>query len=373
MSCESLILLNFVMTNGIMLKRCKKPLFKAFFLSLAFLIAFTAIPIEIFGQRTNSRRIQERREQLIREMAERERALAEAKAPGGIPKPKAAVMNVDVQLVLSGEEHKTFAEAQKAPAKQISDGEPLWMYLRFNGKLGDYVLTQRDPEAPENLLHLLFAEIGPQGDPTSLSKYIFRFSKAELQQPEIRVRLAPGMPGRNASSPIFLDVAGTQNPGIWNSEIRLTNSTAMPRSPNENLAKTEFFLDLSESSGEYRRMKQEYVSMIIRGTPDKAQMPIPGSFYSLPIKTRVQTELNKYSIRPVRFYFASDDWIESGVSMSSPKQRRSVFAAFTYRSREKCFYGVAEVKESFDLIGNKYIPESIEINRDIEIPCAKLE
>jgi hypothetical protein len=120
-------------------------------------------------------------------------------------------------------------------------------------------------------------------------------------------------------------------------------------------------------------MKQEFASMTIRGTADVAQLPIPASFYNLPIKTRVQAELNKYGIRPVRFYFASEDWVETGISASSPRQVRSLFAAFTYRNEERCLYGVAEVREAFDLLNKKWVPDVIEIKRDIAIPCSELE
>ncbi len=335
---------------------------------------FFAIPTEIFSQNTRSRRLQERRQEALREAQEQQRRLeAERNAPGGVPRPKPAVTNVDVQMAISRMNHKTFAEAKKASVRRLTDGEPVWLYVSFKGKLGDFVFSQRNPEDPGQLEHLLFIEIGPQGDPTTLSKYIFRFSRAELERQEIKLSLAPGIPGRNLSSPVFLEVAGNRSPGLWNNEIRLTNSTAIPRSPNDDLARTAFSLDLSKGVAQYRQMRQEYNSMFLRGTADPAQMPIPGTFYSLPIKNRVQAELVKYGIRPVRFYFAADEWVETGVSASSPRQIRSVFAAFTYRREESCYYGVAEVKEAWDLLSKRYLPEGIETKRDVAIPCSNLE
>lgn len=341
--------------------------------SFSFLVFF-ALPTEIFSQNIRSRRLQERRQEAARQAQEEQKRLeAERNAPGGVPRPKPAVMNVDVQLLLSRDDHRSFAEAKRAPVSRVTDGEPLWLYVSFKGKLGDFVFSRRDPNDLGRIEHLLFIEVGPQGDATTLSKYVFRFSKAELERTEIKLRLAPGMPGRNASSAVFLDAAGNRDPGIWNNEVRLTNSTLVPRPPTDNLAKIPISIDLTTSASEYRRMKLEYTSMSIRGTADVKQLPIPAAFYNLPIKNRVQAELNKFGIRPVRFYFASEDWVEAGVSASSARQVRSVFAVFTYRNEEQCMYGLAEVREVFDLLSKKYVPEAIEIKRDMTIPCAELE
>jgi len=85
-------------------------------------------------------------------------------------------MNVDVQIVLSKGEYKTFAEAKAAAAQRIVDGEPLWLYIKFRSRLGDYVVTTRHPDDYEMLRYTLFAEVAPRGDFTALSQYAIRFS-----------------------------------------------------------------------------------------------------------------------------------------------------------------------------------------------------
>ncbi len=113
----------------------------------------------------------ERRNRAIRADEERQRRRNEEAGQPAASKPKAAVMNVDVQVVLSRADHKTFAEAKAASISRVTDGEPLWLYVKFNGKLGDYVLTQPDPEEPAKTRYVLFTEIGPQGDVTALNHF----------------------------------------------------------------------------------------------------------------------------------------------------------------------------------------------------------
>src|SRR6185503_8779753 len=181
-------------------------------------------------------RFRKRTEQSIKASDDREhdRRLEES---GNLPVPKPAVMNVDVQIVLSKAEYKTFAEAKTAEAKKIGDGEPLWLYVKFKSKLGDYVLTTRHPEDPERLRYTLYAEVAPRGDITALNQYSIRFAKEDLAATELKINLAPGLFGRNKSMPVFLMTSGAAKSGVWNNEFRLTNSTTFPRALNENLAR----------------------------------------------------------------------------------------------------------------------------------------
>jgi hypothetical protein len=109
------------------------------------------------------------------------------------------------------------------------DGEPLWLYLKFKSKLGDYVLATRDPEDREKLRYTMYAEIAPRGDVTALSQYAIQFTKEDLRATELKIGLAPAAFGRNKSIPVFLMVSSSAKPGVWNNEFRLTNSTTVPR------------------------------------------------------------------------------------------------------------------------------------------------
>ncbi len=332
------------------------------------LLALTAITV--FPQFPQARRTRDRL-QRSQEAAE-ERARKE-EAANALPKPKPAKMNVDVQMAVAKADHKTFAEAQNAAAATISDGESLWLYIKFNGKLGDYVLTERDKENDGQLRYLMFAEVAPAGDVTALNHYVLQFTKEDLQKPEIKINLTPGVPGHLASIPVFVDVAGTREPGVWRNEIRLTNSRLVPRSLGDNLATSQINLELPQGPAKYRTMMADYRSMVLRGTTDKAQLPIPGSFYSLPLKTDITAKLREAGITPVRFYFTGSVWDEFGSSKLNPKGLRRIHAVYTYRGGEECSYGVATVRQFYEAVNERWATEAITLSEKLPLACSQIE
>jgi len=319
------------------------------------------------------RRKRDRINQSIRGSEERarenDRRLDEASR---LPVPKSAVMNVDVQIVLSKSELKTFAEAKAAEAKKIVDGEPLWMYVKFKTRLGDYVLTTRSPEDPEKLLYTLYSEVGPRGDVTALNQYSIQFTKEDLAATELRINLAPGAFGRNKSIPVFLMTSGQAKTGVWNNELRLTNTTAVPRSLSDNLASAPVILEFSGGQAKYRRMEEEYNSITLRGSSDIAKLPIPGTFFSEDLRTQIAARLAAEKIAPVKIYFSGDDWQESGSFGAIMKKNRKVFATFTYREGETCFYGVAEIVEDYDFMNSKYGPPQISLQKGHSAQCTEI-
>lgn len=351
---------------------------KTGFFSLG-LILFACPPL--FGQFQPAERVRERRDRMIRAEQERERLKEDARKVSPDPKSKVAVMNVDVRVALSRTEYKTFAEAQSNAITRVADGEPLWLNIKFNGKLGDYVLGQSDKEDPARLRYVLFIEIGPQGDVTALTQFTLQFAAADLSATELKINLAPGIYGRNRAIPMFLKAADGARPGVWRNEFRVANSALNPRGANDFLAKSAIVLDLSGSHAKYRQMWAEYDSIMLRGTPDILKMPILGTFFSDSVKKEVETKLAAVAIVPAKFYFSGDDWGEvassaysllDSTSFSAKKQRR-VFATYTYQKFGSCLYGVAEVTQEYDDTASKFLPAEIDLKNDFPIPCELLK
>ena len=316
-------------------------------------------------------RQKQRMDRLIQAEQEREhdRRLEEE---GRLPTPRPAVMNVDVQIALAKAELKTFAEAKAAEVKKIVDGEPLWLYVKFKTKLGDYVLTTRNPEDREKLRYTLYAEVGPRGDITALHQYSILFAKEDLALNEIKINLAPGMFGRNRSIPVFLMTSGGAKTGVWNNEFRLTNTVAMPRALTDNLASSPVTLDFSGGTSKYKKMNSEYDSIILRGTTDVAKMPVAGSYFSEALSGALTARLAADEIKPLKIYFSGDDWQEFA-SFGPPMTRsRKMFATFAYRRGETCFYGVAELIQAFDFMQSKYGDPEIKLQKDLPAQCAEL-
>ena len=323
----------------------------------------------VLGQFPQVRRARDRMDQSIKASEDREHDERLARE-AALPVPRAAVMNVDVQVILSKTEHKTFAEAKAAEAKKIVDGEPLWLYIKFfKGKLGDYVLTTRHPDDPEKLRYTLFAELAPRGDITALNQYSIQFAKEDLIANEVKISLAPALFGRNKSIPVFLMTSGAAKAGVWNNEFRVTNTVSVPRALSANLASVPVTLDFSGGITKYRKMDSEYNSIVLRGTTDLSKMPVAGTFFSEQLAAKVTEALGAEGITPDRIYFSGDDWQEYASSGMGMKKLRKIFATFAYRSADKCLYGVAEIVQNYDFMQSKYGESEIKLQKDLPIPC----
>ncbi|MBA2378742.1 MAG: hypothetical protein H0V76_04115 [Blastocatellia bacterium] len=326
-----------------------------------------------FGQFEQMRRVRERLDRSVEAARAREAGTEGERAnASALPQPKPAVMNVDVQAVITRTDHASFAEAKPAAVSRIGDGDQLWLFVKFNGKLGDYVRTLPDPENPGEFRYLLFAEIAPQGDISALSQYVLQFRKDDLALPELKINLSPGLPGRNSSMPVLLSTVAEGKPGVWNNEFRLTNVPAVPRALTQNLVSTPVVFDFTSGVSKYPRLNENYYSMVLRGTDDTARMPIAGSFYSLPVKTEITAELKEQGITPVRLYFASEQWEETSTSTMNMSKTRRVFAGFTYKVGEACEYGVAEASQKFDFMASRYLPTTVSVKKGFPIGCDKL-
>jgi len=339
-------------------------------IAIAFILS-AVLSTAAFGQFVQATRARDRMDRSVKASEDREHD-ERLEKESILPAPRPAVMNVDVQMVLSKTEFKTFAEAKAAGATKIVDGEPLWMYLKFKTKLGDYVLTTRHPDDREKLRYTLYAEVAPRGDITALNQYSIRFSKDDLAANEFKINLAPGIFGRNKSIPVFLMNSSAAKTGVWNNEFRLTNTIAMPRGLSDNLATVPITLDFSGGLGKYKKMSGDYDSIVLRGTTDLAKMPVAGTFFNGTLTNVLTQKLAGEGIEPQKIYFSGDDW-EEFASFGPPMQKsKRTFATFTYRRGDQCFYGVATVTESFDFMQAKYGDPEIELQKDLTIDCAQV-
>ncbi len=322
----------------------------------------------VTAQTTQIERSRKRMEASSRASAESERAAREAARRPTYPPAK---MNIDVQMALTTGEVKDFAEAKPLAVSQISDGDPLWLYIKFNGALERYVHRIEKAEGPEE--YVLFVEIGPQGEMMAKNHYIINFEKADLKLTELKISLSPGANGHIRAMPIFLRNAAKLKPGRWHNEIRVTDRPALPRGPNEYLAKAGIFCDFSKGLNRYSSMMPQYDSMVIRGTTEIARLPIPGKFYDFELRGKVIAKLKAEGIKPTSVYFAGDGWAEYSDSSMNVRQSRNIFAVFKYTRVKNCLYGVAEIVQEFDPNTGGYGNSSISLQKDFPVPCTAIK
>lgn len=283
------------------------------------------------------------------------------------PQPPAFKTNVDVQMVLSKQSVKTFAEAKAVPVSRVVDGDQIWLYLRFTGGLGRYVHRLTDSTSDER--YLLYIEIGPQSDMLAKNYVTMSFSKEDLDLTELKVDLTTGIPGRNRSIPLFVRNAANAQPAVLTNEIRLTAAPAMPRAAANYLARTPLVVDLSKGFARYPKMLAEYSITYLRGSMDKSKLPIPGKFFDAGIKAKLESTLRDQGIEPTKIYFSGDDWVEYSDQPMMVKQYRAAYAVFTYERDGHCLYGVAEAVESFDPMLNRFGASSLNIEQDLITAC----
>lgn len=309
---------------------------------------------------------QAERHQIKIDAAEKAR-MAKEKAERDRPVYPPARMNVDVQMVLTSTDRKDFADAKMAAVTKVADGDPLWLYIKFNGTLDRYVYRTTSPEGADR--YILFFEMGSLGETAAKNHCIIDFNKADLSLTELKLNLSPGAAGHLRAVPIFLRNAADLKPGVWRNEIRLTDRPALPRGTTEYLAKTEITCDFSKSAGKYSSAVKNYSSMILRGSSDNGRIPPPGKFSSFALRSDLMTKLVSQGIRFSSIYFAGDGFIEYSDSPWSVRQFRTAYAVFTYTRGSDCLYGIAEITQNFDRGTNNYSSTDITLQKDLPTPC----
>lgn len=300
------------------------------------------------------------------ERTEQERRRIEAEQGVATADVKPAVMNVDVQMALTKLEYKNFAEAKPNISKEITDGDNLWLYVKFNGKLERYVYRLQEDLGER---YVLFVEYGPEGDTTAKSHQVIEFRKDELNLTELKMSLSPGRAGNNRALAIFSKNVSASKPGRWSNELRITNKPGLPRGINDYLAKVAFVCDFTRGFTKYPKMTATFESMVLRDTLDESKLPIAGTFDDQSVLIAINERLAAEKITPTRIYFAGDNWLEYSDLPTSQRQFRTVTGVVQYQAGAKCLYGTATVLQVYNQAENRYGNSIIAFRKDILTTC----
>lgn len=278
-----------------------------------------------------------------------------------------------VEIVLATKDYNSFAEAKPNAVNRIVDGDHLWLYIKFDGTLANYVYKTPYADNDGNINYILFLEIGAQGEESSYDDNSLIFKKEQLNVSELKIALAPGAAGRNKSASMFLETVGGGQPGVWKNEIRVSNSPTVPRRMGDYLAKAPLTCDVSEGLAQYRKMLKNYASIAYVGTAEENKLPEPGKFVNAAIKTQIFEKLKMEGITPAKFYFTDDDWTAYSDSETSRKVDRKIYAAYTYQKGSNCFYGIAEVVQNYSYALATYGESFVTLRKDYPILCSSLK
>jgi hypothetical protein len=204
------------------------------------------------------------------------RALS-ATASGG-----SEMQHPEVAMVLTKSRASSWADAQKKAVTKVSDGDPLWLYIKTVKPLKEYVYSNPDDPNSVGQLELV---ISPRGSYTSLSQRAkgpsstWPLRPEEMRSNEIAISLAPGaarafQPSGASSTKservrFFLNFVGGANAqgGRWENEIfvignkqhvdvmgRVDSTGILRQMP---LAVAPITVDTTEGFGKYKAMYQE--------------------------------------------------------------------------------------------------------------------
>lgn len=277
----------------------------------------------------------------------------------------------------------TSAEEAKAKAiTKVKDGDSLWMFVQLAHPLKNYAFTddmvkQHHPAAP----HMIIIGIGPADDKeTEWGQEEIYLDKTELESDFFCLNLAPGMPGRNKSSDVFLNLIANGSPGVWTNSIRVyapTNEreeTDFGSRPKKiYLAEAPVTIDVSEGIDNYCQQKNNYHYIKERGTAAENKIPVEGKFTDNHIKEIMLEAVRNKNIEPLKFYFTSDDWTVQANWSSGLPEWQSVFAAVIYKDGDECKFAEVGVSYKYNPLTTQWSDLYPPVVKDgFPIDCSKI-
>jgi hypothetical protein len=189
-------------------------------------------------------------------------------------------------MVLSKTNHKSFTDAEAYSAEAVADGDALWLYIKFAGKVRDYAYRDRTrPGQPVEFK--LFFEVGVPDQPNLEGAFVLTIPESDLLLSELKFALAPGRAAPERSLPFFLNSVTSEGQRFWRAEIRLSNRAGIPRMPGEHLATTAVDVDLTKSIEKYAKMFADYETAIVGSSRDVTKLPPPGRFSDAAVRNEI--------------------------------------------------------------------------------------
>ncbi len=217
-------------------------------------------------------------------------------SPGSAAFAASGMQNPEVQMVLTSSRANSWADAQKKAVTKVSDGDPLWIYLKTAKPLKEYVYSNEDD--PNSATGQLSLVISPRGTYTSLLQRAkgpdssWPLRPEEMRANEITISLAPGgarayqIPGassaKSGKATFFLNFVAGPNaePGTWDNEIFVIGNkqhvdalgrvdpTVVRQMP---MAVAPITVDVSSGFSKYKVLYKEDCSVHPGGKPCKVR------------------------------------------------------------------------------------------------------
>jgi hypothetical protein len=268
------------------------------------------------------------------------------------------------EIIYTVKECKNFEEAEKFKITEVKDGDSLWMYLRFPSALINYIPADEHAGTDEDGfdLHSLRVGMGPQDAKEIWNIWAFYFKKRELNTSELKINLAPGVPGRNKSANSFLQTVGRGRPGIWK------NAMLVYVKYEEYLAIGPITCNVENGLAKYKKMATDLYEKVNVGTAEENKLPEAKGFNDAQIRQFCVNKIKEKGITITKFYFTYDNWatVSNG---NNQKIAREMTAVFTYKIKDECFFGTIELRQPYSALTVQYGENEIKMQPGFPYLC----
>lgn len=267
-------------------------------------------------------------------------------------------MSEKANMIYANKEYKNFEEASAHSIKEIKDGDDVWMYVKLDKPLSNYIDVDKYTDSDGNLieLHSFHIIIGPKGetypefaqqrvyvnagknidkDPSIRSAFVGRLDIDPSTTTDFKILLSKYL--RRTSTTVLLQAVGGGNAGRWDNEIRLVH-----KNKTITFANAPILCNVVDGIAKYRKAWKEYENVIQNGDIADNVLPPTGKFTDAKLKVKILEKLKTHKGLPHSLNFTFDDW---EIVIDDNGRRRKVYAYALYKQNGKCSYTMVEVEQ----------------------------
>lgn len=294
-----------------------------------------------------------------------------------------SAMSSNGNIIYTNKEYKNYAEASSNSITEVKDGDELWMYVKLDKPLSNYIDIHKFTDGDGNLieLHSFQIVIGPKGEtyPEFAEQKIYVNSGKNIDKDESRksahftrldvdpsttteFKLILSKYLRRKSTSIFLKAVGGGSAGKWDNEIRLVH-----KNKSITFANGPIMCNVEDGIAKYRKLWKEYETVIDKGDVADNTLPPTGKFTDAKLKVKILEKLKAHKGLPQSLNFTFDDWQVVGEDNG---KSRKMYAYALYKQNGKCSYTMVEVTQIMTVFQSTWSePEIHFYKEDSPIEC----
>lgn len=268
------------------------------------------------------------------------------------------------QLILTNKDYGSFDAAKSHAISKVTDGDELWLFAKFDKPVHQLIEAT---DAYGKKAYYLTVSIGANGETKDFNSDDLAYQKDEVNGNELKINLAPGVPGVNSSSSVMLSTVSRGSPGVWNNSIRLSKGS-------EGMGNKIVFgtvpitIDVSNGMGLYKNQNAKF-NYVIRGA-QAAKLSAPkreklaGEEQLIPL---IEKAAKNAGMNFKKAYMTSNAYGDE----RKPDGTIVRFAkgVVLYQKDGKCFYALARLEAAKDEKTKKTGPWNVKFGDQKAMDC----